>query len=263
MMLRTEGGEMRVTPEEIAAFYRQAIWGGQYETGSLLPRAVDVAEQFAADRKTVLDAYRQLAEEGLVEVKRRAGTVVTYKAPMRWLGAERYSRSRRARGVPAFAADREASGQPWRRTDQTPTVQRVAASPDVAAALSLPVGTEVIERARLVRDADGRPTQSLTSWYRVSEVENTAIEMTTVGTAGAGGGYSVLDDLGLGPTAVTEELWPRMPLPGEAALLELPSSVPVIDFTRWARHNDYVVEYARGLYVGPRFRWTYTVPIPD
>lgn len=254
---------MRVTPEEIAAFYRQAIWGGQYATGSQLPRAIDVAAEFAADRKTVLEAYRQLADEGLVEVRRRAGTVVVYKAPMRWLGSERYSRSRRARGVPAFAADREASGQAWQRTDQTPSVRRVAASPEVGAALSVPVGTEVIERGRLVRDAEGRPTQSLKSWYRVSEVANTAIETSTVGTAGAGGGYSVLDDLGLGPTEVTEELWPRMPLPDEVALLELPSSVPVVDFTRWARHNDHVVEYARGLYVGPRFRWTYTVPIPD
>jgi DNA-binding GntR family transcriptional regulator len=54
-----------------------------------------------------------------------------------------------------------------------------------------------------------------------------------------------------------------MPLPDEAALLELPGSVPVVDFTRWARHDDYVVEYARGLYVGPRFRWIYTTHIPD
>jgi GntR family transcriptional regulator len=59
---------------------------------------------------------------------------VSYQAPMRWLGAERYSRSRRARGVPAFAADREASGQAWNRTDQTPTVRRVPASAEVAEA---------------------------------------------------------------------------------------------------------------------------------
>lgn len=254
---------MRITPDEIAAYYRQAIWGGQYTTGAPLPRAVDVAEQFDADRKTVLEAYRQLASEGLVEVKRRAGTVVIYKAPMRWLGAERYSRSLRARGVPAFAADREASGQSWRRTDQTPTVQRVPATAEVAAALSVPIGTDVIERARLVRDSDGRPTQSLTSWYRVSDVAGTTIETSTEGTAGSGGGYSVLDDLGLGPTEVTEDLWPRMPLPAEAALLELPGSVPIVDFTRWARHGDHVVEYARGLYVGPRFRWSYTTAIPD
>ncbi|MFI9553160.1 GntR family transcriptional regulator [Nonomuraea endophytica] len=254
---------MRSNPEEIAAYYRQAIWGGQYRTGDALPRAVDVAEEFDADRKTVLDAYRQLADEGLVEVKRRAGTVVTYAAPMRWMGTERYSRSLRARGVPAFAADREASGQPWQRSDQSTMVQRVRASPEVAEALSLPVGTEVIERSRLVRDAGGRPTQSLTSWYRVSDVEGTAIETSTENTAGSGGGYSVLDGLGLGPTQVTEDLWPRMPLPAEAKLLELPGSVPIVDFTRWARHHDHVVEFARGLYVGPRFRWSYTSPISD
>ncbi|WP_068929338.1 GntR family transcriptional regulator [Planobispora rosea] len=254
---------MRVTAEEIAGYYRQAIWGGQYVAGDVLPRAVDVATQLDADRKTVLDAYKSLAEEGLVEVKRRLGTVVTYQTPMRRLGAERYARSRRARGIVAFAADREASGQSWQRTDQTPTVRRVPASPEVAEAFQLPAGTEVIERARLVRDAEGRPTQSLTSWYRVNDVAGTEIETSTVGTAGSGGGYSVLDELGIGPTEVTEELWNRMPLPNEAALLELPGSVPITELTRWARHNDYLVEYARGLYVGPRFRWSYTIPIPD
>lgn len=254
---------MRITPDEVAAQYRQAIWAGGYAYGELLPRAVEVAAELDADRKTVLDAYRQLAEEGLVEVRRRRGTVVVHRAAMRRLGAERYARSRRARGVVAFAADREASGQPWQRTDQTPTVRRVPADPEVAAALLLPAGAEVIERARLVRDADGRPTQSLTSWYRVTDVAGTAIETSTVGTAGSGGGFSALDELGIGPTDVTEELWPRMPTPAEAALLELPGSVPVADFTRWTRHHSYLVEYARGLYVGPRFRWSYTFPIPD
>ncbi|MFC9975226.1 GntR family transcriptional regulator [Spirillospora sp. NPDC127200] len=254
---------MRITPDEVAAYYRQAIWAGQYRSGDQLPRAIDAAEELNADRKTVLDAYRRLADEGLVEVRRRAGTVVIYQAPMRFLGAERYSRSRRARGVPAFAADREASGQSWQRTDQSPTVRRVPATADVAEALGLEVGAEVVERARLVRDASGKPTQQLTSWYRVGDVEGTAIESSTVGTAGSGGGYSVLDEKGIGPTQVTEELWPRMPLPAEVELLELPSNVPVVDFTRWARHDDHVVEYARGLYVGPRFRWSYTTPIPD
>jgi GntR family transcriptional regulator len=254
---------VRITPDEVAAHYRQAIWGGQYEPGDLLPRAVDAAAELDADRKTVLDAYRRLAEEGLVAVKRRFGTVVAYQAPMRRLGAERYSRTRRAQGIVAFAADREASGQAWQRTDQTPTVRRVRASAEVAAAFLMPVGTEVVERGRLVRDSDGRPTQSLTSWYRVQDVAGSPIETSTVGTAGSGGGFSALDQLGIGPTNVSEELWPRMPTPTETALLEMPGAVPVADFTRWARHHQYLVEYARGLYVGPRFRWSYSFPIPD
>ena len=254
---------MRVASEDVAAQYRQAIWAGQYRRGDVLPRAVDAAEQLGADRKTVLDAYRQLADEGLVEVRRRAGTVVTYQAPMRRLGAGRYARSLRNRGVVAFMADREASGETYQRTDQTPTVRRVPATPEVAAALLIPLDTEVIERARLVRDSEGRPTQSLTSWYRVSDVAGSPIETSTVGTAGKGGGYSTLDELGIGPTDITEEVLCRMPTPDEAALLELPAAVPVADLTRYALHHYYVVEYARGIYVGPRFRWSSTFPIPD
>lgn len=254
---------MRVGADEIAAYYRQAIWAGEYGRDETLPRAVDVAERFGSDRKTVLDAYKQLATEGWVEVRRRRGTVVTYDAPMRRLDAERYSRSKRARGVVAFAADREATGETWQRSDQTPTVRRVPASDEVAAALLLPAGAEVIERARMVRDAASRPTQILISWYRPGDVAGSPIETSTRGTAGAGGGYSVLDELGIGPTHVTEELWPRMPTPQEAEQLQLPTLVPVMDLTRWARSGMYLVEYARGVYVGPRFRWTHTFEIPD
>lgn len=254
---------MRVGADEIAAYFRQAIWAGQYAYDDVLPRNVDVAQRFQADRKTVLDAYKRLAAEGLVEVRRRRGTVVIYRSPMRRLGAERYSRTLRQRGVVAFAADREASGESWRRTDQTPTVRRVPAAPDVADALSIPAGTEVIERGRLVRDSGGRPTQSLTSWYRVSDVEGSPIETSLVGTAGSGGGYSALDDLGIGPTEITEELWCRLPTPEEMELLELPPMVPITELTRWAHHDSYLVEYARGIYVGPRFKWKYTFAVPD
>jgi DNA-binding FadR family transcriptional regulator len=45
------------------------LWGGEYAPGDLLPGAVDAAKGLDTDRKTVLDAYGRLAEEGLVEVK--------------------------------------------------------------------------------------------------------------------------------------------------------------------------------------------------
>jgi GntR family transcriptional regulator len=254
---------VRITPEEVAAYFRQDIWGERYQHGDKLPRAVDVAAQLGADRKTVLDGYRILAEEGLVEVKRRSGTVVTYRLPLKRMGAERYSRTNRSRGVVAFAADREASGETWKRTDQTPTVRRVPATEEIAEALDIPIGTEVIERGRLVRDSDGRPTQVLTSWYRVEDVAGSPIETSLSGTAGSGGGYSALDDLGIGPTDIEEDIWPRMPLPHEIEQLELPRAVPVAELTRHAYHGDKVVEYAKGLYVGPRFRWKYKFEMPD
>jgi GntR family transcriptional regulator len=253
---------VRITPEEVAAYFRQDIWGGRYKDDPALPRAVDAAAQLGADRKTVLDAYRILADEGLVEIKRRSGTTVIYKPPLNRMGAERYSRTKRNRGVPAFAADREVSGESWKRSDQSAKPHRVAATEEIAEALGIPVRTEVVERARLVRDDEGRPTQVLTSWYRTEDVEGSLIETSTT-TAGSGGGFSALDERGIGPTDITEETWCRMPLPHEANLLELPRSVPVVDFTRWARHDGRVVEYARGLYVGPRFRWKYTFDMPD
>ena len=234
--LPTARGETvrRVGADDVAAQYRQAIWAGQYRRGDLLPRADDAAVQFGADRKTVLDAYHQLAAEGLVEVRRRAGTVVICEAIM-------------------------ADGDP----DQTSTVRRVPAVPDVAAALLLPLGAEVIQRAQLERDSGGRPTRWLASWYRVCDVAGSPIETSRVGAAaGSGEVFSTLGVLGLGPTDATEEIVSRMPSPGEAALLELPPMVPVADLTRYTRRQHYLVEYTRGLYVGPRFRWRHNFPYP-
>lgn len=47
-----------------------------------------------------------------------------------------------------------ASGRTYRRNEQTQTVSRVVAPPEVAAAHRLPEGAEVYARARLVKEGD-------------------------------------------------------------------------------------------------------------
>jgi GntR family histidine utilization transcriptional repressor len=50
----------------------QGVWGA----GDLLPNEVDLAQEFQCARATVNRAMRELADEGLVERKRKAGTRV-------------------------------------------------------------------------------------------------------------------------------------------------------------------------------------------
>jgi hypothetical protein len=70
----------------------------------------------------------------------RKGTVVRDRPPIKRLGTDRYAKSKWKFGLVAFAADREASGQTWKRDDQTNTVRELFADKDVAEALGVESG---------------------------------------------------------------------------------------------------------------------------
>jgi GntR family transcriptional regulator len=102
-------------------------------------------------------------------------------------------------------------------------VARVEADADIAEAFGIDIGDEVYERARLVKDAGGKPTHTLTSYYRPEDAEGTPLLDPTPGPAGRGGGFAVLTMQGLEPDAMTETFYGRMPTPAEIESLELPA----------------------------------------
>ncbi len=61
----------------IADGLAQAIARGEYQPGDTLPASVALAEQHGVHRHTVRQAFRHLAEQGLVTVSRGRGTQVT------------------------------------------------------------------------------------------------------------------------------------------------------------------------------------------
>ncbi|HVX45522.1 MAG TPA: GntR family transcriptional regulator [Mycobacteriales bacterium] len=213
---------------------------------------------------TVRKAVAVLEAEGLVTPVRRRGTVVRARPPMLRMGLDRYAKSKwKYGGVVPFAADREASGRAWKRTDQTQTVTQVLADDEVAKAYGIEPGTTVYERARLVRDGD-QPTHTLTSYYLPQHVEGTPLVDPTPGPAGRGGGYAILTMQGLEPDHMTESMFARMPTPDEVAQLELPAGEPVVILTRQTyTAEDELIEFARGVHVASRFAWTYSFTIPE
>ena len=221
--------------------------------------------QYQVNVKTVRNAVALLAAEGLVTPVRRRGTVVRERPPMRRLGIERYAKSKWKYGdLVAFAADREASGQAWKPTDQTQTVARVEADADIAEAFGIEIGDAVYERARLVKDAKGHPTHTLTSYYLPEDVEGTPLVDPTPGPAGRGGGFAVLTMQGLEPDGMTETFRARPPTPEEIDLLELPPGECVVELHRQTvTAEGRVVEFARGIHAASRFAWTYTFKIPE
>jgi DNA-binding LacI/PurR family transcriptional regulator len=63
-------------PSLVLARLRQGLDDGTWPPGSLLPREVDLCERFAVSRRTVRAALAVLAQEGLVEPRKRLGTMV-------------------------------------------------------------------------------------------------------------------------------------------------------------------------------------------
>ncbi|MGW0245370.1 GntR family transcriptional regulator [Nocardia goodfellowii] len=249
---------------DVAASLREAIQAGEYAPGATLPKQDELAARFDVNIKTVRQAVGLLEAEGLVTAIRRRGTVVRERPPMKRLGVERYAKKRWKYGdTVAFVADREASGRPWKLTDQTQTVALVEADAEVAAAFGVPPKTQVYERARTVREGE-QPTHTLTSYYLPEHVAGTPLVDPAPGPAGRGGGLAVLTMQGYEPDHMSETIFARMPTPDESETLKLPAGEPVMILTRRTyTSNDVIVEFARGVHAASRFAWTYDFKLPD
>ncbi len=71
----------RATPlhEQLASAIRSSIVDGRLSGGERLPAARDLASSVGVNMHTVLRAYRQLREEGLIELHRGRGAVVVVR----------------------------------------------------------------------------------------------------------------------------------------------------------------------------------------
>ncbi|TRW43825.1 GntR family transcriptional regulator [Georgenia yuyongxinii] len=86
MLLRIDPTSSALLFEQLAAQVRAAVVAGTVRSGERLPAARDLAESLDINQHTVLRAYQQLRDEGLLELRRGRGAVVTAHA------AEQYER---------------------------------------------------------------------------------------------------------------------------------------------------------------------------
>ncbi|WP_068925078.1 GntR family transcriptional regulator [Planobispora rosea] len=248
----------------IADALREAITAGHLKPGEKLPTVRALADQYDVSRNTAVKAVAQLRSEGLIVTKYGSGAYVREAHPIRTLGPHRYARSRWADvTVEAHTDERHAGQAVIQQGHQKQEVNLVPADDRTAAALGIEPGTLVYERAREM-SRDGQTTHTMTSYYRVDDVEGTPIVDPRPGIAGRGGGFQILTEKGLAPDEITEDLFARMPTVDEMALLELPPGEPVVELHRVTRTADgRVIEYARGVHAASRFVWSYTFKIPD
>lgn len=248
----------------IAADLRAAIADGRFGPGAKLPTVRDLTEQYGVSRNTASKAIAQLATEGLITTRYGSGAYVRETHQVRHVGPHRYARSRWAVTTTEAHQDESGNGDTiTRQGGQTQTVNRVPADERVAAALGVDLGSEVVERDRLMT-SDDTPTHTMTSYYRPEDVDGTAIVDPRPGIAGQGGGYAILAERGLEPHRMVEDLFARMPTTEEAERLKLPPGEPVVEVHRVVRTADgRVVEYAEGVHAASRFVWSYPFDIPD
>ncbi|WP_217922084.1 GntR family transcriptional regulator [Miltoncostaea oceani] len=67
--------------DQIATCVRRALASGDLTVGAQLPPAAELAEALSVDRNTVLAAYRQLRDGGVLEFRRGRGVRVATAAP--------------------------------------------------------------------------------------------------------------------------------------------------------------------------------------
>ncbi len=122
---------------------RGAIERGVYAPGSQLPPELRLVEMLGVSRTIVRDALRFLEEEGLIARRQGQGTFVRANPILQNLNLN-FGTTEMIKSAGLTP------GTPHLR------IQESTASPEVAKALTLPVGTPVVVIER-VRSADGKP----------------------------------------------------------------------------------------------------------
>jgi DNA-binding transcriptional regulator YhcF (GntR family) len=83
MLIRVAPGDEAPLYSQIASQLRRALGEGKVAPGERLPAARELAESLDVHMHTVLRAYDELRQEGLLDVRRGRGVVVLGSGPAR------------------------------------------------------------------------------------------------------------------------------------------------------------------------------------
>ena len=219
--------------QRIAAALRAEIAAGRPPPAARLPAEAALAARFAVHRHTVRQALGALAAEGLIEIRRGAGSFVAEDVLDYVIGR----RARFSEWVRRH--NREPSGRVLRR-------EEVAAEPAVARALGLAEGAPVLLLERLGL-ADGRPVSLTAHYFRPLPGLEAALA-TAEGISAALAAAGIADYRRL-----STRVGARLPLAEEARLLRIPRTRPLLTAENVnVDAAGLVVEYGQARYPTPR-----------
>ena len=144
---------MKAAYKDVKSDILSKITKGEWALGSLIPNEVDLAMTYGCVRSTVNRAMRELAEEGLIERRRKSGTRV------------RMTPIRQARfDIPIVRAEIEAKSDEYRYSLVSSSVE--PAPGWLCARLKLSQKSEVL-RLVCMHYADGDPYQHEDRWINL------------------------------------------------------------------------------------------------
>ncbi|MBY8889110.1 GntR family transcriptional regulator [Streptomyces sp. PTM05] len=209
---------MPVSYRDIAADLRQQISEGRLLPGDKLPMLTELQAKYGAGYQTVRSAINLLEQEGLVIAVRRRGTIVR----------ERPEKRRIVRSRQVFRDDLgyffDPTAQPWVAIQQ-PTIRWGTVPADLASALDVEVGDEVLIRHRVMGDQESRQAMQLATSYLPGDLVR-GTQLAEADT-GPGGIYDRLEEMGHRPLRWSESVTACMPSPEEAEALGLPADIGV------------------------------------
>ena len=156
---------MKVTYRDVKTDILSKITKGEWPLGSLVPNEVDLAETYGCARATVNRAMRELADEGFIERRRKAGTRVRM-APVRQARFD----------IPLVRAEIEEKGADYRYSRVS---HRVEPAPDwLRARLKMGAGCEALHLV-CMHYADGDPYQFEDRWINLATLPQAREESFT------------------------------------------------------------------------------------
>lgn len=212
---------------DIAAKIRARIEGSEWQPGTRLPRLDDFAAEYGANRDTIGRAIAALESEGYVWAVQGRGIIVRHGTirPRRPRG----NLVKRNAAAPGYSFPSASSQEVWKH-HVTPTARIEPLTDErIAKLLGVAVGSRVLRRFRVTGPESEPPFQINVSWVhpRVADIPGVAAQ-----APGPGDWLHRIERAGHWPITWMEIHRARMPSKDEAALLEIPTSLPVLEIVR-------------------------------
>ena len=222
---------------QLAQQLEAAIEHGALAPGNLLGNEIDLSTRLGLSRPTVRQAIQSLVDKGLLVRRRGVGTQVVH------------SQVKRPLELSSLYDDLEAAGQG--PTTQVVRNERVPASPDVAAALGIAEGSEVIALERL-RLTHGHPVALLCNYLPATLLDLDSGRLESTGL------YRMMRTAGITLHSARQTIGARSATAEEAARLDEQGGAALLTMQRTAYDDTgRPVEYGTHIYRASRYAFDF------
>ncbi|MGP3925375.1 MULTISPECIES: GntR family transcriptional regulator [unclassified Streptomyces] len=214
-----------------------AIENGKLAPGSLLGNEIELAGRLGLSRPTVRQAIQSLVDKGLLVRRRGVGTQVVH------------SQVKRPLELSSLYDDLEAAGQ--RPATQVLRNTTEPASAEVAAALGVPEGTDVVMVERL-RLAHGEPMAHLRNHLPVGLLDLNTARLEATGL------YRLMREAGITLHSARQAVGARAATADEGEQLGEPEGAPLLTMERTTFDDTgRAVEFGSHIYRASRYAFEF------